>query len=68
MEVSFNSRAPRGARRQQLRRRVVGLAVSIHALLAERDAFELAPVEVALVSIHALLAERDLISTTGATE
>ena len=57
----FYPRSPCGERRPGLVRHGVGIAISIHALLAESDIAGPVPRSGRIISIHALLAESDCI-------
>jgi len=58
-QVSFNSRAPRGARPVSLAENGMNVYVSIHVPLAEHDCREGKLVDSWKVSIHVPLAEHD---------
>ena len=56
---NFYPRSPCGERPAELTTLVNKLFISIHALLAESDAFDVLAISAVLISIHALLAESD---------
>ena len=57
--ISFNSRAPRGARLDRVCGMQFPSCVSIHVPLAEHDAFDFSSLIALPVSIHVPLAEHD---------
>ena len=61
-ELYFYPRSPCGERQKPSTFAVTEMIISIHALLAESDAFDVLAASAALISIHALLAESDVAS------